>query len=39
MKSAHVHHYHEAFDSHAKRLLTEEAWIMSRLRPGDENPE
>lgn len=39
MRLPHVHHYHEAFDSRAKRLLTETAWIMSPLGPGDENPD
>jgi hypothetical protein len=34
----HSHHYHEEFDSGAKRLLTERSWIMSPLRPDDENP-
>jgi hypothetical protein len=37
MPFPHAHNYHEEFDSHAKRLLTEEAWIMLPLRAGDEN--
>ena len=39
MRGAHIHCYHEEFDSDAKRILTEESWDVSPLRPGDENPE
>jgi hypothetical protein len=39
MRLPHVHHYHEALDSDAKRLHTKESWIISPLRPGDENPD
>ena len=35
----HVHHYHPEFDICQDRLLSEEKWIASPLRPGDENPE
>jgi hypothetical protein len=36
MRLPHAHHYHEAFDSDAKRLHTNESWIISPLRQGDE---
>jgi hypothetical protein len=35
--SAHAHHYHANFDADENRLLTEEEWTISPLRPGDEN--
>lgn len=38
MPFPHAHNYHKEFDSNAKRLLTEETWIMSSLEAGDENP-
>jgi len=36
--TVHVHHYHQEFDDAANRLLTQDKWIESPLRPGDENP-
>jgi hypothetical protein len=36
--SPHVHHYHAEFDSESQRILQQETWIMSPLRPTDENP-
>lgn len=38
-ESPHVHHYHPEFDAYQDRLLTEEQWSISPLRPGDENPD
>jgi hypothetical protein len=35
----HAHHYHAEFDSDEHRLLHEKKWIVSPLRPGDENPD
>jgi hypothetical protein len=37
MPFPHAHNYHKEFDSQARRLLSEEAWIMSPLQAGDEN--
>jgi hypothetical protein len=37
--SPHVHHYNSEFDSDQARILKEEQWTISPLRPGDENPE
>jgi hypothetical protein len=35
----HAHHYNSEFDSIQARILTDEQWTVSPLRPGDENPD
>ena len=35
----HSHHYHAEFVSEETRLLNGQEWIISSLRPGDENPD
>jgi hypothetical protein len=37
--SPHAHYYHPDFDSDEKRILHDEEWTISPLRPGDENPD
>ncbi len=37
--SPHAHHYHPDFDSDEQRILHNEEWTISPLRPGDENPD
>jgi hypothetical protein len=37
--SPHAHHYHADFDSDENRILHNEDWTISPLRPGDENPD
>jgi hypothetical protein len=37
--SPHAHHYHPDFDSDERRILHDEEWTISPLRPGDENPD
>lgn len=34
----HSHHYHSEFDQEERRTLQERPWMLSPLRPGDENP-
>jgi hypothetical protein len=35
----HTHHYNRELDSMQARILTDEQWTVSPLRPGDENPD
>jgi len=37
--SPHAHHYDPKFDADEKRILHNEDWTISPLRPGDENPD